>query len=88
MSASGLDYVPNNPVNRELVQVAAVAVATLEARGCGLGNVFAAIQDERQRQDEKWGAGRHLPMTTWLTILTEEVGETAEAILKSGEFDQ
>ena len=39
-----------------------------------------AIIDERDRQDEKWGLQDHtLPM--WLTILMEEVGELAAAVL-------
>lgn len=36
---------------------------------------------ERDRQDEKWGANRRLDDRTWLTILVEEVGETARACL-------
>ena len=45
--------------------------------------VLKLINDERQRQDENWGADRLLDNVTWLTILVEEVGETAETILKS-----
>jgi NTP pyrophosphatase (non-canonical NTP hydrolase) len=47
------------------------------------------VQDvylECRRQDEKWGCtfpGR--PDSYWLTILTEEVGELAEAILDENE---
>jgi len=40
------------------------------------------IIEERKRQDEKWGANRNLEDMEWLTILVEEVGESAEAILK------
>ena len=40
------------------------------------------IQAERQRQDDKWGADRMLDNYVWLAILTEEVGEAAEATLK------
>lgn len=35
---------------------------------------------ERERQTAKWGVQDHSP-ERWLTILTEEVGETAQAIL-------
>jgi len=35
---------------------------------------------ERRRQDSKWGEQNHLDLT-WLAILTEEVGETAQEIL-------
>ena len=41
------------------------------------------VLQERKRQDEKWGADRNLDDSTWLTILSEEVGESAEAILKN-----
>lgn len=42
---------------------------------------------ERDRQDEKWGTGRELPAETWLTIITEEVGECARAILENKPVD-
>ncbi len=35
---------------------------------------------ERKRQDAKWGEQNHSPHV-WLTILTEEVGEFAQATL-------
>ncbi len=41
---------------------------------------FDAVADERAKQNEKWGVQRHGPFT-WLAILTEEVGELAEAAL-------
>lgn len=46
--------------------------------------VLQQIRDERARQDAKWGRAteRNLPKKTWLTILMEEVGEVAEAILE------
>jgi len=37
------------------------------------------IGDERVRQEAKWGVQDHPPMA-WLAILTEEVGELAQAI--------
>ena len=40
------------------------------------------IIEERERQDKKWGANRDLPHTFWLTILAEESGEAAKAILQ------
>lgn len=43
---------------------------------------FIDIQDERNRQDEKWGEQNHaLPI--WHLVLAEEVGEVAEAILEA-----
>lgn len=47
-----------------------------------IGAAIKLVLGERKRQDEKWGADRNLDDMTWLTILTEEVGETAETILK------
>jgi len=41
-----------------------------------------AIDAERRRQDKLWGVQDH-DHFTWLAILTEEVGETAQAILKA-----
>jgi NTP pyrophosphatase (non-canonical NTP hydrolase) len=38
------------------------------------------IADERIRQDAKWGEQNHYP-ARWVTILVEEVGEMAKAIL-------
>jgi len=45
-------------------------------------DIFNEIDRERQRQDAKWGFPRNdLGVTDWATILTEEVGEVAEAAL-------
>lgn len=45
--------------------------------------IYKMIDEERDRQDVKWGPlPRHLSMMIWLTIITEEVGECAKAILK------
>ena len=41
------------------------------------------IAQECNRQDEKWGANREHDPFIWLAILTEEVGELAQAILRS-----
>lgn len=38
------------------------------------------IQQERDRQDKKWGIQRH-DWCKWSTILTEECGEVAKACL-------
>jgi NTP pyrophosphatase (non-canonical NTP hydrolase) len=38
------------------------------------------VANERKRQDDKWGVQDH-EHATWLTILTEEVGELAQCIL-------
>lgn len=74
----------------ELIQVAAVAVAALEDQyvntdGIHPGNArvqaISAIMDERINQVNKWGDQKHEPMK-WFTILGEEVGEVANAILE------
>jgi NTP pyrophosphatase (non-canonical NTP hydrolase) len=39
-----------------------------------------AIKAEGMKQDRKWGEQNHSP-EIWLAILTEEVGELAQAIL-------
>ena len=44
--------------------------------------ILQEIRDERKRQDDKWGSQRHLPPYTWMTILMEEVGESAQAALE------
>lgn len=36
---------------------------------------------ERNRQDTKFGANRNIPMPLYLAILTEEVGELAQAVV-------
>lgn len=38
--------------------------------------VLKEVDDERVRQDDKWGEQSH-PLDTWLTVLAEEVGELA-----------
>lgn len=40
------------------------------------------IIDERERQDQKWGDQSANANVLWSTVLTEEVGEVAEAVLK------
>jgi hypothetical protein len=42
---------------------------------------IVAVLAERLRQDRKWGSQRRLTKEKWLTILVEEVGEVANAIL-------
>ena len=44
--------------------------------------ILQEIRNERARQDAKWGSQRHLPPYTWMTILMEEVGESAQAALE------
>lgn len=43
--------------------------------------ILAEVVDERISQDEKWGEQNHDPVW-WSAILTEEVGEVAQAALK------
>lgn len=46
-----------------------------------LDRVITDLRAERERQDTKWGADRNQPHTLWQTMLSEEVGEVAEAVL-------
>lgn len=41
--------------------------------------VLSDVNEERERQNQKWGLQRH-PMGDWLKILVEEVGEVAQAM--------
>ena len=50
--------------------------------------VFAAIRGERLRQDTKWGTDfKGRTDEKWLTILAEEFGEVAEAMLRDDDYD-
>lgn len=53
-----------------------VTVVDLENRVA----IMAAIEEERDRQDKKWGQQNHADYT-WLAILSEEIGEAAQATL-------
>ena len=71
-------------LREELVQVAAVAVAWIENLDgapppISIQKVLHDIKQERYRQDIKWGSQRDLHDFAWLAILTEEVGEAAQA---------
>ena len=44
-------------------------------------SILTEVQEERKRQDEKWGEQDH-PPCDWLMILGEEVGEANEAALE------
>lgn len=43
--------------------------------------VLEDVFEERKRQNNKWGSQRNLSDLTWLAILTEEVGESAQEVL-------
>lgn len=54
---------------------------TFETYGdVSMNEVFKAIRDEREFQDEKWGEQNHDDLT-WFAILSEEVGEVAQSML-------
>ena len=54
-----------------------------ETRVATLRALVQAVLDERAKQDKRWGhpTERTITLTTWQTVLTEEVGESARAIL-------
>lgn len=78
----------------ELIQVAAVAIAILTDLEQGSTTLFdpenhrvatpahntamLEVQQERGRQERKWGAQHHTPFE-WLAILGEEFGEACMA---------
>lgn len=74
----------------ELIQVAAVAVAAIQDFDTGSTDDFTAngyyilnqVEAERIKQEYKWGPQHHSP-EKWFTILGEEVGEVANAILEN-----
>jgi len=79
----------------ELIQVAAVATASLENMLYGQAafearvgsiqlqgeEVLDLVADERASQDVKWGEQRHSRLE-WAMILAEEIGEWAEEVFK------
>lgn len=69
----------------ELIQVAAVAVAWLEDNGYSRAAIFDFIQEERTRQDYKWGKQHH-SNEMWSAILGEEYGEACQAVCKEAGF--
>jgi len=48
-------------------------------------DIFKELNLERVRQDKTWGANRNLDNKVWLTILMEEVGESATEVLNENE---
>jgi NTP pyrophosphatase (non-canonical NTP hydrolase) len=57
-------------------------VAFLASRSNIQEDVLELLRKERARQDAKWGADREQNDKIWLTILAEEFGEAAKAILE------
>lgn len=43
--------------------------------------ILQELLDERQRQDDKYGAGRAMPLLEWWAILSEEYGEAAHDLV-------
>lgn len=82
-----------NNYQKELIQVAAVALAmvqddiqgTTDLTGYGkniLNALFESTANERYQQELKWGPQHH-SKEKWLAILVEEVGEVAKEILEN-----
>jgi NTP pyrophosphatase (non-canonical NTP hydrolase) len=55
------------------------ATDTELGKNAHLTRVLSDVQRERERQDTKWGVQSHHPLE-WLSVLSEEVGEVAEAV--------
>ncbi len=47
-----------------------------------MDRIFKLIVAERKAQDARWGPQTGNADTVWMTILTEEVGEVAKAVLE------
>lgn len=58
------------------------SVVTIAASNGIRGNVLAAVSQERDRQNEKWGEQNHAD-PIWMAIHGEEFGEINKAILES-----
>jgi NTP pyrophosphatase (non-canonical NTP hydrolase) len=71
------DQGPIEDALRAEIEAARARIAELEA---AQDNALCSVLDECKRQIERWGEQNHDPFT-YLTILTEEVGEYSEAIL-------
>ena len=54
-----------------------------------VSNKFAEVEREMNRQDVKWGPAEQLPHISikWLALLTEEVGELAQALNDGRQHD-
>lgn len=51
-----------------------------------MGKLREAVQQENQRQYKKWGQQTRTPFE-WVTYLTEEVGELAQAVSENAYRD-
>lgn len=51
------------------------------------GDALAAIANERDRQDRKWGVTTH-PLDTHFRVLAEEFGEVAKALNEQESLDR
>jgi len=49
--------------------------------------VFASINEEREKQDAKFGVQEHGDLY-WAAILMEEVGEVAQAIIQERSYEE
>ena len=44
-------------------------------------HIYEEVNEERERQDKKWGQQDHNPFV-WLAILAEEMGEASQSLLQ------
>jgi hypothetical protein len=42
-------------------------------------DIYGLINEERARQNEKWGHAHPVPWAVWVMVMTEEMGEVARA---------
>ena len=85
-----------NNYQKELIQIAAVAIAALQTDLFGdtnpnrvvsgfpvMEDIFTELRKERRRQEDKFGVQAR-SKEKWMVILMEEVGEAAKDILENG----
>ena len=50
-------------------------------------DIIEEIRAERIRQDTKWGYPKNIEATVWVSVLSEESGEVARAVLEA-DYDE
>lgn len=67
------------PPGAEPYQFSQPSIAEMDGPEARQARVIGEVVAERRRQDAKRGVQNHPDMRIWASILTEEVGETAQA---------
>ncbi len=81
----GVPYTAGRPTlaSTRMHAIMAVRRDLNELERCiNMTSAAASVDEERRRQDDKWGVQNHSP-EWWLAILMEEVGELSQTILET-----